>query len=141
MKTWFVSLAIMSAALSACTQGTHPSVEFRDEHNARNSLDWAGTYDGVLPCADCEGIKTVVRLSDDGTFRSQVEYLGKGGAPLAEQGQFRWNAQGNTITLGEKDPVQYFVAENRLIQLSPDGARITGALADLYVLTKTDAPQ
>ena len=25
--------------------------------NAANSLDWAGKYEGVLPCADCEGIK------------------------------------------------------------------------------------
>ena len=24
-------------------------------HNAKNSLDYIGTYKGILPCADCEG--------------------------------------------------------------------------------------
>lgn len=26
-------------------------------HNSQNALDWDGEYEGVLPCADCEGIK------------------------------------------------------------------------------------
>ena len=26
--------------------------------NSQNSLDWEGTYKGIIPCADCEGIKT-----------------------------------------------------------------------------------
>ena len=25
--------------------------------NSQNALDWAGTYKGILPCADCEGMK------------------------------------------------------------------------------------
>ena len=28
-----------------------------DDHNSQNSLDWSGTYKGIIPCADCEGIR------------------------------------------------------------------------------------
>ena len=26
-----------------------------DLHSSQNALDWAGVYEGVLPCADCPG--------------------------------------------------------------------------------------
>src|SRR5690554_3245370 len=47
------------------------------EHSAQNSLDWSGTYEGVLPCADCEGIKTTIVLNQDGTFTHTAEYINK----------------------------------------------------------------
>ena len=40
-------------------------------HNSRNSLDWAGIYEGVLPCADCPGIQTRLTLSRDESVRTQ----------------------------------------------------------------------
>lgn len=105
-------------------------------HNARNSLDWQGTYRGVLPCADCEGIETVVSLGGDSAYRIQSRYLGRSDGVFSEEGRFSWNEAGNTVTLGGAEPGQYFVAENRLIRLALDGSRITGALADNYVLDK-----
>nr|WP_250850238.1 copper resistance protein NlpE N-terminal domain-containing protein [Acinetobacter sp. ANC 5378] len=29
------------------------------------SLDWAGEYKGVFPCADCEGIETDLELKSN----------------------------------------------------------------------------
>lgn len=131
-----VSLAIVSIALSACSFGLDSNAAFESEHNARSALDWAGTYRGVLPCADCEGIATVVTLEDDGTYQTRSEYLGRGGVAFEEKGRFNWNAAGNTVTLGESEPALYFVAENRLIRRAQDGSPITGPLADAYVLEK-----
>ncbi|MDR1055060.1 MAG: copper resistance protein NlpE N-terminal domain-containing protein [Prevotellaceae bacterium] len=40
-----------------------------------------GTYEGILPCADCAGINTVLRLYKDGDkymFELKETYLGKG---------------------------------------------------------------
>lgn len=136
MKIKFVSLAIISLALSACAPAPHSSADFASEHNARISLDWAGTYRGVLPCADCEGIKTVVTLDANGTYQTQSQYLGKGDDVSVEKGAFTWSAAGNTIMLGKTDPEQYFVGENRLIRLAMDGSRITGAIADRFILLK-----
>lgn len=108
-------------------------------HVARTSLDWAGSYRGLLPCADCGGIETVVRLGSDGSYRVQSRYRGRGDEVFTEEGNFSWNDAGNTVTLAGREAAPYFVTENRLIRLALDGSRITGALADNYVLDKLAA--
>jgi len=107
-------------------------------HNSANSLDFAGTYTGILPCADCEGIKTEIILNKDLTYEIRKSFLGKDEKIFEITGSFAWNAEGNTIILsGIKDaPNQYFVSEDKLIQLDMEGRRITGNLADKYVLVK-----
>ncbi|HWK52904.1 MAG TPA: copper resistance protein NlpE N-terminal domain-containing protein [Hyphomicrobiales bacterium] len=106
-------------------------------HNSRNALDWAGTYRGVLPCADCEGIETVVTLNADGTYTGSTRYLGERGLDTDdEQGTFQWDEGGNAISLSGGDPARYQVGENRLTRLALDGSVITGVLAEHYVLTK-----
>lgn len=131
------TLAVALTASGRATAADTPAAGAPDPaHNARNSLDWAGAYRGVLPCADCEGIETIVVLASDGTYRSQFRYLGKSDEVFSEQGRFTWNEAGNTITLSGAQPVRYFVGENRLTRLAIDGSRIIGNLAKNYVLTK-----
>jgi len=109
-----------------------------DGHNSSNSLDVDGLYKGTLPCADCEGIETQIELGKDKSFVKRTIYLGKDGKVFEEKGSYTWNSEGNTITLTgiKSGPGQYFVGENKLIQLDMDGNRITGKLADKYVLRK-----
>ena len=114
----------------------HPQSQSDAAHNSRHSLDWAGTYRGTLPCADCPGIETIVTLASDGTYRTQSRYLGKGSQVFREQGTFSWNEASNTITFEGREPARYFVGENRLTRLALDGSRITGKAADQYVMTK-----
>ncbi|PSU30510.1 copper resistance protein NlpE [Photobacterium lutimaris] len=107
-------------------------------HSARNALDWDGTYTGILPCADCEGIKTELIVKKDGTFILTEVYLGKEGNAFEYEGSFNWNTAGNTIALpGAGDgAVQYFVGENQLFRLDREGNRVEGDLASHYVLRK-----
>lgn len=113
-----------------------------DGHNAQNSLDWFGTYEGVTPCADCEGIKVKVTLNEDLTYAIHNAYIknGKEESPTDFTGKFVWDESGSVITLeGVKDvPTKYFVAEGSIIILDQEGKRIEGALADNYVLNKID---
>ncbi|MFN3801816.1 copper resistance protein NlpE [Belliella pelovolcani] len=113
--------------------------DFIDHHTAMNSLDFMGIYKGVLPCADCEGIETIIELGSGNSYVKKVIYLGKGDQKVIESGgTFTWNDDGNTITLNEEDvPNQYFVGENVLFHLDVDGNRIEGELASKYRLEKT----
>ncbi|GGD94473.1 copper resistance protein NlpE [Planktosalinus lacus] len=43
-----------------------------DISTSENSLDWHGTYQGILPCADCEGIQTEVTLHDNNTHNNNT---------------------------------------------------------------------
>ncbi|MEH6306947.1 copper resistance protein NlpE [Olivibacter sp. CPCC 100613] len=109
-----------------------------DMHNAQNSLDIIGTYKGVLPCADCEGIRTELTLKTDSTYTLKNNYLGKGdGKEFEEEGRYVW-LDGSTIELKgtEEESYKYFVGENTLTQLDMSGEKITGELADKYILRK-----
>lgn len=119
------------------SQDTNDSIVI-DGHNSANSLDVEGTYKGILPCANCEGIETEIALNKDLTFVKKSKYLGKDNKVFEENGSFSWNPAGNTITLSgiKNAPNQYFVGENKLQQLDMEGRKITGDLAEKYILTK-----
>ncbi|NCO73960.1 MAG: META domain-containing protein [Cyanobacteria bacterium] len=108
-----------------------------------NSLDWNGVYQGIIPCASCEGIKTTLTLNEDLSYVLSTQYLGKSEEVFEVKGTFKWNKEGNTITLdGVKDaPNQFFVGENTLIQLDISGNRISGDLAEKYMLNKVNNPE
>lgn len=112
-------------------------INLSDMHNARNSIDWGGIYTGVLPCADCEGIETILHINYDGTFFRQTRYLGKTDKAFEEKGVFFWQDCGNIIVLdGVTPPNQYFVSENYVIHLDVNGKRIAGEHSDRYILEK-----
>lgn len=111
-----------------------------DSHNSENSLDWAGVYQGITPCADCEGIKTILELKPDNTFVLSQKYNGKleGENEFTQTGKFAWNQEGTMVRLRTKSGgFQYKVGENQLWMLDEKGNIIEGDLADMYVLKKT----
>ena len=155
MKRNFKLLLIIAVAISttyACTNKsknsdnsstdtTEVSQEFKDEHTAKNSLDWSGIYSGVLPCADCEGIETELIINEDGTYSLATSYMGeKNPATETIKGNFVWREDGNSVKLegieeGTRSP--YFkVEENKVRYLDMEGNKIEGELESFYTLTK-----
>jgi heat shock protein HslJ len=104
--------------------------------NSMNSSDWNGTYFGVLPCADCNGIKTKIVLNEDLTFNITAQYQGKSDSVFSEKGKFEWNDEGNAITLDNLNQQTYKVGENVLFHLDKNGNRISGDLSEKYILKK-----
>jgi uncharacterized lipoprotein NlpE involved in copper resistance len=76
MRTRIAILAIIAAAvsLSACFSNvTAPAAsQPPDMHTSQTSLDWDGSYAGVVPCADCAGIETFITINED-LFRTISE--------------------------------------------------------------------
>jgi heat shock protein HslJ/uncharacterized lipoprotein NlpE involved in copper resistance len=104
--------------------------------NSRNSLDWKGTYKGMLPCADCKGIETVISLNEN-SFEIKRIFQGKASQPLLLKGNFIWNQEGNKIYCIEaNDTLSFLVGENQLFLLDKSGNKIEGSLADKYILRK-----
>ncbi len=153
MKKTFKLLLVLVAVISttyACTNKSNSNsenstTEFVDVHTSQNSLDWPGTYSGILPCADCEGIETELKIKSDNTYSLTTSYLGKED-PLTEtiEGSFEWLEDGNNIKLGginEGSRSPFFkIEENRLRYLDMDGNVIKSDLEDFYILTKEGNP-
>lgn len=122
----WISMGLVACALAfvGCTSsndGRGPAAP-DPAHSSRNALDWAGTYEGVTPCADCPGIRMRLTLQRDGGFELRTQYLDRQVAPQTARGSFSWNAAGNTITLeGAGGGQQFRVGEGRLLQLDRDG--------------------
>ncbi len=115
-----------------------------DTHNSENSLDWAGVYTGIVPCADCEGIKTVLRIDTNSNYQLETSYIGKEENIETKSGKFSWDKSGGVITLNGLSktihPTYYLVGENQLIQLDLKGKPITSELSSKYILKKEQNP-
>ncbi|WP_314241240.1 copper resistance protein NlpE [Empedobacter tilapiae] len=144
MKKLFVLCAFTSILFTACEKKTEstPVTENKssqkiDDSTSQSALDWNGTYEGVIPCADCEGIKTELTLNQDNTYTLTEEYIDKN-LKVENQGNITWADDGNSISLKMKDDEyrRYKVGENILFQLDLEGNEITGALAQNYQLKK-----
>lgn len=110
-----------------------------DDHHSENSLDWAGVYEGITPCADCEGIKTVLELKNDKTYTLSMTYLGKenGKNEYKQQGNFRWDEIGSKMVLKtDGQPIEIKVGENKIWMLDGSGNVIEGDLAEMFILKK-----
>lgn len=109
------------------------------------SLDWPGTYQGVLPCKGCPGIAMAVQLRPDKTASIRERYLNQPAtvAPMSTyQGAFYFEPdQPGIITLGPGPglPVaaKFMLGEGWLdLRDRSSGAPLTAD--DSYRLRKTD---
>ena len=145
MQNLFIVFA--TVLLFGCTGTQKSSVhepssdQMNSGHTSLNSLDWEGTYRGILPCDNCEGIEVTITLSKDLTFKQTSRYIGGSDEPQQSAGKFSWNKNGNSITLeanGADGTIQYFVGENSLAQLDAQGNKVGGSDAEQHILSKAN---
>jgi len=97
----------------------------------------AGTYEGTLPCADCEGIKASLTLDAGGSYTLEREYLGKGDRkPARDEGRWQADSVGVTLLGNTADAnTRYRATDPRtLTMLGRDGRDVESKLN--YSLTK-----
>ncbi|ESU29149.1 copper resistance lipoprotein NlpE [Flavobacterium limnosediminis JC2902] len=108
-----------------------------DGHTSEISLDWDGTYKGIIPCADCPGIETNLTLNKDKTYSLSVLYQDRDKKPTITKGSFTWDSTGSNIKLDKAGAeTQYKVKEGSLVMLDREGKEIESALKSHYVLHK-----
>jgi len=143
-----LSLAIIVLFVVSCNQNQRNNANDRVNETEQVTIERTqtpqaeqhrGTYKGTVPCADCEGIETVLELKANNEYVRKMKYLGKGdGKEFEEKGRYSWNDAGNTITLEgvTESPNKYWVEQNQLVQLDMDGNAIDGELANNYILRR-----
>ena len=119
-KLTYLILALLN--FTACTKNVYNS------HTSQNSLDWAGTYTGVLMDGS-KNINSTLILNNDLKYELIT-------GDVHQNGSFKWLSDGQRISLqnGQKD-IYLFVGENYITQVKKSGKTIN---PDKYVLNKTD---
>lgn len=113
----------------------------------QNMLDWAGTYQAVLPCQGCPSTAISVQLRDDHTAVVRERHLGsdieKETAP-SYSGPFRFDPPGGSlITLKQGDEsaaYRFFVAEG-WIEMRERASGAALPQSTLFRLRKTSQTQ
>jgi heat shock protein HslJ len=99
--------------------------------------DWDGAYLGVVPCPNCEGIQTMIKLNKDNTYTIQTKYLGKGTDILEDKGKIYWNSDGfNLLLLNGSDSSFIKLSLNQITLLDAEGKVVSGEYASFYNLKK-----
>ena len=102
------------------------------EHQTAGRLP--ATYSGVLPCADCPGIRYTLNLWPDGVFFLRMTYLGKGrgeGGSFDNIGVWTLSADGKTLILraGREAPMMFAIKSADVIRkLDLEGKEIESRL-------------
>ena len=111
-----------------------------DTHNAQTSIDYEGTYEGILPCikSDCKEIELKLQLMPDGVFVYSTKRIGIDQEELMTTGTFHFEEDGNTIVLDQiaNVPNAFFISEGKIYQLDQNQKKFEGANAEKYILLK-----
>lgn len=112
-----------------------------DAHNSRNSLDWEGSYSGVLPCEECMGIDTFLKLNRDNTYTITQRFVNAADILSEEfksQGEFFWNEEGSSITLEsiQGEVSTFRVSELFLTPLNKNGLEVKPEPGNNFKLLK-----
>lgn len=92
-----------------------------EEHTSRNSLDWNGTYTGVLKGLEGENFTVFLSLEVDGIYTIELKQEGKN--DIVKRNKINWSLDGQKIELFDVNEIlnNFFVGENYLIQLDKKG--------------------
>ncbi len=149
-----VCMFLLAAALTACngaSQKKNNTAEAAaatetvaaETTKAVSATDYFGTYEGVIPAADCEGIKTVLTINEDTTYKLVSEALGEKEAE--GEGAVETNGTYNVIENGlielvrpsSGDKTYYKIVEGKGLMLSDEAGTINeGELSEYYILKR-----
>lgn len=94
-----------------------------------------GTYKGMMPCADCSGIRTEFILDPKGLYTMNQVYEGTrdGSSQTFSEGG-TYTTKGDVVTLATGNQVK--VEKDQIRFLDADGKVIDGEIGQYYILKK-----
>lgn len=132
------SLLLIGCNLPKNTLTSTSSTPVVDSHTVQNAVDWHGNYEGTLPCADCIGIKTEIKLNPNQTYILKETYLNQKSHEQISTGNFYFDSDQTSIIVLDKNAEsrKFFVGENFIEARNLDGSEITSILKPHYKLIK-----
>jgi uncharacterized lipoprotein NlpE involved in copper resistance len=125
MKKGLIAVTMASLFLAGCVSTAPkkdpPLVDPKPSETAQTSLDYAGTYNAKIPCADCDYTMARLQLNQYGQYRYIEQNVKNGGAvgkPVMFQGKYTWDKNAPIIRLLNARNMHFFVAENEVVLLS-----------------------
>ena len=109
------------------------------QKKASEEKSYLGTFEGILPAADCEGIYTCLSIHEDTTYDLATFYLGKTPADtIKECGVYHLldNQVIELVTPSSNNKTYYKVTKDAIVLADKEGTVNQGELAEHYILKK-----
>ncbi|MBE8714723.1 copper resistance protein NlpE [Sphingobacterium hungaricum] len=134
MRIQLIVISLLLFTFTGCLNNKS-NVNQKDayEDNAFKTVNLIGTYEGSLPCADCDAITTLLTLNQDKTYIMTYVYSGKSAETFEKKGN--WKVDKGILILDGEDYF-YKIGNNFITQLDLSGKEISGPLAEKYQLKK-----
>lgn len=142
MKTKCLCVVALIMAITSCTgspKKNNVQAESKDTVKEQvKAADFYGTYEGILPCADCEGIKTTLTINKDKTYSLKSDYIGEKDGVFESSGVYEMIDKTliELITPSSGEKTYYKILENGMMLSDEAGTINQGALAEHYILKK-----
>ncbi len=126
----------MERPMAEVTETQVHETEASDYSEQKDVWILIGSYEGLLPCDDCDGIALHLSLDENMTYHLSQKYVGTDRRFEPRTGKFSFT--NNIVTLhGMADePNKYLHEDKNLIQLDWNGNKRTGANAQRYLLKR-----
>ena len=144
MKRSILLSLIALGVLSGCAS-TNDDAQISSNANALEpSVLTLGTYDGIMPCADCDGIATSLSLNADGTYdlttiyQNSINDVAKDELTYTNSGVYESNGDMvKVITPSSGDVLVFKVLDdNSLLRVAEDGTEPMPELYDNYIFKR-----
>ena len=94
---------------------------------------FAGTYAGMLPCADCPGIDSTIAFTPEGAYTLSETYQDADKSSFLSKGTWSVRGDGKAIQLDPEDKDEYdraftIASPTELLALDREGKAITGTV-------------
>lgn len=107
-----------------------------EQGNPKKEFNWSGIYQGLIPCADCEGIMMKIALKEDNSYYLKGYYQGKENSDFNYEGLFDWKDNRIILISHDTKNYQFLVLKDKLEMLDQSFNPIDSELN--YSLEKTD---
>lgn len=137
LRKSFLLIAVLvftAFLLASCRTATFRIVE--PDHASEN---FSGRYSGVLPCADCPGILTILEISDSGVFFLREIYLDRENSEFFGRGTWEAREENQLMLFFDQDSRQIRLRNTAigLHIINNDGSEISTGFPGLYLLEKS----
>lgn len=135
--------AILLVVMVSCNSSQKNNNQVENGETKTESLvevsNLFGTYEGTLPAADCEGIKTMLIINEDKTYTLRSEYIGEKDAIFETSGVYHMVGDSiiELVTPSSEEKTYYRMLNDEQLMLSDkEGTINQGSLAEHYILRK-----
>lgn len=97
---------------------------------------YSSTYEGIIPCPDCPGIETSIRIYNDSTISRTIYYQERKELPVTKVGTWKLKDSIFEATFDREKLFYKIKGVDKILRVGSDLKEITGDMAAHYVLHK-----